>query len=508
MKKKKPAAGLWRLRGPFGVLLLGTVLMMLSLMYKAASISARNSQALARTGHGPPRPLAPTATPAPAPSARPPKTAAPLPQPPPNSTAHAPGHVPVLPQADVFPSLRRRLASEVAPEHWGGAAPADVLAVVARTGCDIFTVPINRTAAPACLQYMSNIRNWAEVKPMVALFDERTIKFKITFKDAPLKAILKVPQRMFNTEPFSERGTYLADDILQYYRVPPTALLQVPVSMLQAAVDQYGGSMKMTSENAKASGVKDYIHWVQKDVFQFVAEKHWVQNQGTDRATMWASVQLWMADVNHLLDTIFYIPYPRPPEHADDHKWYWHRYYEPAIGFPERYTLPLLHIASQLIFDYVLGNADRSPNKNNYVVGACKAKKCKSKKDNIPHPGPPDFLYLDHGMAFLHPGPPRDTPISKKNGQHCFFWQPSIERLVQLADPGMPHEEISCLKLPDSVQPQGQTLELLLQKAFSGPIASALGQANIRGCQTRLQTLLGKICKCLEEWPPEKVYRS
>ena len=41
---------------------------------------------------------------------------------------------------------------------------------------------------------------------MSALFDERTIKFKIRFKVHPLQAILKVPQRMFNTEPFSEYG--------------------------------------------------------------------------------------------------------------------------------------------------------------------------------------------------------------------------------------------------------------------------------------------------------------
>eukprot|EP00667_Euglena_gracilis_P009074 EG_transcript_9200 len=411
-------------------------------------------------------------------------------------------------QVDLFRSLRENIVQEVSKEFWGPDVSLSVLEVVWQTGCDVFGIPTNFSLGARCVQYMGNFTNWKEVVPMMALFDERTIKFRIHFKNKPLQAILKVPQRMFNSEPFSEYATYLADDILEYHRVPPTTLVQVPISWLLAAVNASGKRLHMTPENAKASGVKDYHSWLQKDVVQFARERGWVQHRGTAQESVWASVQLWMAEVYHLLDTVFYIPYPRPPEHSNDPKWFWHRYYEPAIGFPPKLTIPLLHIASQLMFDYVLGNADRSPNKNNYVVGGCKARRCRDKTPSLRHPGPPDFLYLDHGMAFLHTGPPRDTPISKRNGQHCFFWQPAVVQLVRLADRGLDPQEIRCLKLPADVQPQDKPLEQRLREVLPAVVLTALGPANVKACQTRLHDLLRKICRCLGEWPVDVVYHS
>ena len=55
--------------------------------------------------------------------------------------------------------------------------------------------------------------------------------------------------------PLCRRATYLADSFLQYYRVPPTALMQASITMLREAVHKYGDKLKMTSENAKASGL-------------------------------------------------------------------------------------------------------------------------------------------------------------------------------------------------------------------------------------------------------------
>ena len=73
-----------------------------------------------------------------------------------------------------------------------------------------------------------------QVKAMASLFDERTVKFKVRMKAKGLWAILKVPQRMFSQEPYSEYVAWVMDRILHYNRIPPTAWVDaVPLSMLK-----------------------------------------------------------------------------------------------------------------------------------------------------------------------------------------------------------------------------------------------------------------------------------
>ena len=104
------------------------------------------------------------------------------------------------------------------------------------------------------------------------------------------------------------------------------------------------------------------------------------------------------------------------------------------------------------------------------------------------HPGPPDFIFLDHGMSFYHTGPPRDSPLSKPDTPFCVFRRPIIARLHALESHG-------------SAKP----LSGLLLPKVPPPILRVLSPKVLSACQTRLDQVLAQVRKCLTRWPEDTV---
>jgi hypothetical protein len=138
--------------------------------------------------------------------------------------------------------------------------------------------------------------------------------------------------------------------------------------------------------------------------------------------------------------------------------------------FHKRYLPSVVHLSEIATFDYVIGNGDRSPNKNNFVVGGCKhrcsnslesyyphrkdkhGKKKKGKGRSLKHTGVPNYVHLDQGMGWYPTMEVRNNPIGKayhsyhklqqqqegdKNKKveefhFCLFRAPLLNRIRQL----------------------------------------------------------------------------
>ena len=323
------------------------------------------------------------------------------------------------------------------------------------TGCDIFTVPFNPDSDTKCLEYLSDMKNWDHIEPMKQVFDQRTIKFKITFTDKRISAIVKVPQRSFPAEAMSEVGAYNADRVLHINRVPPTAWVQVPVQkIVDAAVHGQEKNKKMVEKFAKEAGISTYEEWLHQDFVKYVSGKGLVTDENVG-----VSVQLFIADVRRFLDSTLSIPYKA-------HNGSWARWLDPLHPFDENIRTSIYHLSELATFDFILGNSDRSPNKNNFVVGAC-VNKCR----DPPHPGPPSFIHIDNGMCFYSP---QRNPINGKEWPMCIFQKTVIEHLRTLSN----FDEQMKSRTPPEVY-----------KLISG--------TRIKACQGRISQVLVKVDQCL-----------
>eukprot|EP00754_Rhynchopus_humris_P045502 Rhum_TRINITY_DN4965_c0_g1::Rhum_TRINITY_DN4965_c0_g1_i1::g.16189::m.16189/K20825/FAM20B; glycosaminoglycan xylosylkinase len=355
--------------------------------------------------------------------------------------------------------------------------PQAQLAVVAATGCNVFAVPFQPEQDAACLAYMSDVDNWAEVHPLKQKFDSRTIKFKVSFKHAPLAAMVKVPQRSFPGEPQSEVGAFHADRVVGVNRVPPTAWAHVPVHTFMAAAKAEGGHMKLVAQFARDSGLADtasFYEWCDKDFKQFVEHKGLVAD-----GKVGVSVQLFVADVRRLLTSALSIPYKA-------HDGSWARWLDPRHPFNESIRTSMYHISELVTFDYVLGNTDRSPNKNNFVVGACQGHKCHGDPKGFgPHPGHPDFIHLDNGMCFYQP---QRNPINGKQWTMCVYQKKIVANLRALA----------------AAEGEG-TFSAQMKKRLPRDVWKGIGGPKMRACEDRTKELLAKVDACLQTYDEDIV---
>eukprot|EP01062_Namystynia_karyoxenos_P017564 TRINITY_DN16474_c0_g1_i2.p2 TRINITY_DN16474_c0_g1~~TRINITY_DN16474_c0_g1_i2.p2 ORF type:complete len:350 (+),score=53.38 TRINITY_DN16474_c0_g1_i2:91-1140(+) len=180
--------------------------------------------------------------------------------------------------------LEPRIRAAVPRERWGAELPAQWAALRERVGCDIFTVPFDESRDAPCLVHLSDISNWdaATIAPMAQTVGERTIKFKISSRADPrLRAIVKVPQRMYPSEPLGEVAAFAADRALGTRRIPPTAWARAPVGLLLNATMRKE-KMRMVPQYARDSGISSgaFPDWVQQDFVDFTQKARLVDATG------------------------------------------------------------------------------------------------------------------------------------------------------------------------------------------------------------------------------------
>ncbi|ESL07895.1 hypothetical protein TRSC58_04411 [Trypanosoma rangeli SC58] len=370
------------------------------------------------------------------------------------------------------------------------------------TGCDALSVPFNPLRDRRCINFMTNSPNWGELVPISQSADQRTIKFGIVFNpihdasgeviEQPLETIVKVPQRLFPLEAVGEVATFHADRLLLTHRVPPTGWACLPIPLLETCVARYKHLVESNAEYLRASGVKTYEEWVKKDLFDYVRQHHHVERTKSGDECIGVSIQLKIADVGHFLSSAMRIPYA---SHTDT----WHVFFdlnrligEDVIGFiRERNYAGVLHLAILSMFDYFVGNLDRSPNKNNFVVGATNVGH--TVEDNFMlHPNYPSFVYLDHGMTFYRQRPRRNPLTSSyagfmrnKTSSFCLFHGPLLRRVRELTQfTGGPGNET--------------VFAWRMKRRLPGRIYRTIGDEGLRCCAKRGREMLVMADRCLK----------
>ena len=274
--------------------------------------------------------------------------------------------------------------------------------------CDPTSTAYTPQTDKHCLAYLSNQHNILYIKPMSAVLSfARTIKFRVQYRhgDPPLKAIMKVAQKKFLFEPYAEALGFFVDRILGIKRVPPTAWIELPISLLQ-------GSVSMMPPF--------FMQWLQLFVFDFPDAQSIIRTASDGARYMNFSVQLWMSDVHNAYDTSL-----APPAS-------YQRYFDLTMEPTPKVNESLAEISDLFVFDYIIGNTDRGMGKNNYVVGGCN--KCNT-PGGQKHKGPAQFLHIDQGSAFYKRPGPEGNPLRDhpgRNSTFCRFRKSLYERMYNL----------------------------------------------------------------------------
>ena len=245
----------------------------------------------------------------------------------------------------------------------------------------------------SCVAYMSDVRNWASIVPLPSVLSvARTIKFRVTFRDGN-RGVLKVPQNKFLFEPFSEYLAFHADRVLQTGRVPPTAWVSVARSWL---------------ESAAALMPAMYAQWVERFVFEHARVRPLLRPRCPfAQEAIQVSVQLWLEGVG---------PYYGSPHEVRKARRYYAGTAEAVAETVEEWGAArrsgLLSLSDSFVFDYLIGNNDRSA-KNTFA-------------------GPRGLVYIDQGSSFYGRGAPRASPLllSKKSTPTLCVFRRSLERRV------------------------------------------------------------------------------
>lgn len=344
------------------------------------------------------------------------------------------------------------------------------------------------------------------IEPMQQKFEQRTIKFKLTMhfeaknsqtdRSANIAAglfiswILKVPQVLFPIEPFAEVAAFHFDRRLVINRVPPSAL--VPLSIVwvrNISTMRTEKTMHMVKEFLAASSVTSYDEWIEKDFVQFLRTESSGKYVDKNKNAL-CSVQLFMREVMPILGSSLTVPYSK--QNPGWHRWFDVNFaeYPVAIG-------PLLALSELSVFDFIIRNNDRSPNKNNFIVGTCK--KCVPRR---PSGTVPTLVHLDHGMSFYGPGSHTvHNPLSKSKEKlkFCIFYRPQVEQLrkLQAAFDGTASSA-------DGVATQWQRY---LMQGLSALVLRAIGESKLLDCGSQVVKVLKRVETCIELFNESAVLR-
>ena len=375
------------------------------------------------------------------------------------------------------------------------------------------------------------------VEPMQQKFEQRTIKFKVSIHiDHPKGAtankkpdgnddagrgvasplstswILKVPQVLFPIEPFAEVAAYHIDRKVKINRIPPTQLVALPIAWIrQVSLSRTERKMPMVQEFLVASDVKSFDEWIDKDFVHFLQSESsgkYVAN----KTHAWCSVQLFMREVQPILYSTLRVPYSKSNPG-------WHRWFD--VAFSE-YPVPvgsLLALSELAVFDFIIRNNDRSPNKNNFIVGACK--KCWPRR---PSGTVPTLIHLDHGMSFY--GPSTHTvhnPLSKSKEKlkFCIFYKPMVTTLRAMSAQLLRHnlttssssvdmDETLRSAFADVKGSAAQKLSDVWQQHLSlgmpRPAVRAIGESKLE-CGSQVVKVLARVETCIRLFNESAVLR-
>eukprot|EP01012_Entosiphon_sulcatum_P059784 TRINITY_DN8436_c0_g1_i1.p1 TRINITY_DN8436_c0_g1~~TRINITY_DN8436_c0_g1_i1.p1 ORF type:complete len:843 (-),score=51.11 TRINITY_DN8436_c0_g1_i1:20-2548(-) len=324
--------------------------------------------------------------------------------------------------------------------------------------CDPRSTDFTEETDHMCSEYLKNLVNMRAIRPMVSIFAyARTIKFKVKYNEPHIKALLKVPQNKFPFEPYSEYISYLVDRALGMNRVPPTAWVTLPVSMLESAASQH------TDPN--------YLKWVTESVFSYHEVKRGYTHQdGKD--WIGVSIQLWLSDIHAQEDTDWVM----------HHGWKsWFSANHPLNAVPHHLRPMLPQLSDIVVFDYVIANLDRRRGKNYYVAGGCRVD-C---NENEPkHIGDTSLVFLDQGSSFYHDKGPDGNPLTG-DSDFCRFRRKTLAKLRQLKS-----------RSPNSNRPGPSLYEIITQK--SPQIAlHVIESQRIQWAQDRLDEIVHHVdTKC------------
>jgi hypothetical protein len=342
------------------------------------------------------------------------------------------------------------------------------------------------------------------IEPMKQQFEQRTIKFKATLRlssategsdpsaTAPAAWIVKVPQVLFPIEPFAEVAAHHFDRKLGINRVPPTGLVAVPIAWIRSvSLTRSEKKMSMVHEFLVASNVATYDEWIEKDFVAFLRHDEGGRYVADKNATLaWCSVQLFMREVQPILSSTLRVPYSKQNPG-------WHRWFD--VQFSE-YPVPLgplLALSELSVFDFIIRNNDRSPNKNNFIVGACK--KCWPRR---PSGTVPTLVHLDHGMSFY--GPNSHTvhnPLSKSKEKlkFCIFYRPLVERLRRIGNMLLQGNSTTVRTMEDA-------WERYLSANISAPVVTAIGSSKL-SCGSQVVKVLARVDTCVRLFNESAVLR-
>lgn len=166
-------------------------------------------------------------------------------------------------------------------------------------------------------------------------------------------------------------------------------------------------------------------------------------------------------------------------------------------GFPPQHEAGYAHVGAVSLFDYVVGNSDRSPNKNNFVAGGCASRRCAHARRTgtaatPDHPGPPEPVYLDHGLVFSHPdtSPLYNLTAGGGGGRgrcgYCRFYAPLAATLR-------------------ARHARGGVAAALLA-VMPEEVVAAMEPRRVRAADTRLAAVVEHMGRCVKRWGVETAF--
>ncbi|CUG53605.1 glycogenin glucosyltransferase, putative [Bodo saltans] len=359
-----------------------------------------------------------------------------------------------------------------------------------------------------CVAYLKDLNNvaWVSVLGRASLVG-RTVKMMLHYHEPNIKAVVKFPQKTFPHEAHSEVASYTVDRVLGVHRVPPTAFTYFPLDRLRATLTN--ATAENTDPNMKSSlaelSVELLEFLVQQGVGDLVRKA-----DGSESLEVGVSAQLWMDDVHRLADSIMRdaAVEPQAPHHHNNNA-------PPsalALYFKKHSTskpheAALLELSRMLVFDFIIGNDDRTPTKNTFVLGGCQGPHCGPGRSAYRFEGlHPQIALVDQGRSFYFVGNPEDNALSTPQAHDvCVFPKELIETCLNFSHN---RTAVGSLRRADAAKTKAKdsdedpfsntaTLERALFTRLPKEVQTVLHEDAIHAAQDRLERLLNHVDGCM-----------
>jgi hypothetical protein len=350
-----------------------------------------------------------------------------------------------------------------------------------------------------CVAYLSEVKNIAFFTSMGrTLRIGRTAKLMAHYKEAGVRAVVKLPQRKFPHEAQSEYVAYLVDRALGILRVPPTAFAFVPHVLLRRGF-----------ENVTAADQKESMEFVEDEVWRHVTASNSKYNKVVDsEPALGVSLQLWMNDVHPMVHTNLTLP-PKFHEMLVFEHRSGKKAAVPGLPVQPKFARPISELMKMTIFDFIIGNDDRRPpDKNSFVAGGCK-RYCRG-SSVFRFLDEPQLILIDQGRSIHFPGDPEGNLLSAGTKDSDYLCRNFPTEVVQRAL-DLSHNITSVGPLTRRKQSSSSTsdsrdettftdtLERYLLATSDKKIVEVLQEDRINMVQNRLERFLMHVRRCVSQ---------